>query len=169
MSLSVWYLGVRTKQANFKAFAVAIVIIPIIAIGLNLGHEYLGWFADPPFSTSTPGPALGEASVTQEVPVPVTDIGVKHRIELTPIAKIAMTPNSKLEQTAAGTVELSVALRSPSGELLFEDRKALAPYGGKKWNSFLKDFQPKATGNYSLRIAIPQPVHYVDVVLRELP
>ena len=125
-ALGVWYLAIRINQPRLKIVGVMIGTIPWLGFSVQIAARLFDWGGTPDtYTTSTPGPASRETSVTRDFPVPVTDHTVMHEIDLTPRAGAGKTPS--------GEIQLVVALRSPKGEILVDKTETLAPGQGQFW------------------------------------
>lgn len=156
----LWLLGFWRKAPMLKRLAVAAAILIFGGFRLSFAAHFFGWDRHD-FVTSTPGPAKGQKTVVREFPFFVNYSSTAQRIELTPVAQYGAS--------ASGSVELVMSVHDPAGNLLAEERKLLGSNGGKKWNPLVKDFESNRSGQYKLRIEIPEPVGEVKVRASEYP
>ncbi|MBZ5605788.1 MAG: hypothetical protein LAO79_26100 [Acidobacteriia bacterium] len=159
--LGIWYLAVWLNQPRLKAIAAVIGVFPLLGFGLQLTAHFFNWGSPPDtYTTSTPGPASREASVTRDFPFPVTDHTVAHEVELTPRAGVGKAP--------AGSIPLVLVVRSPNGEKLVDMTGTLAPGQGQFWVPLRTRFQPLDEGEHTMHLEIPAGVDEVKVKVREL-
>lgn len=158
LAVGLWYLGKRLGNLTIKLVAVVIGILPVLGVAINFALPYMEGPHE--YRTIAQGPTSREASVTTSVMIPVTTAVPMHEIDL--VAKIRGTSPPK------ESVHLSYQILSPSGELLEHGDLDPNPTGALKWAPSFVRFQPRETGEHSLKIEIPQPVGYVDIVVREL-
>jgi len=158
VAVGLWYLGKRLGNLKIKLVAVMMGVLPVFGIALNFALPYMEGPSE--YRTIAQGPTSREASVTTSVMIPVTTAVPMHEIDL--VAKIRGTSPPK------DAVRLSYQILSPVGELLEHGDLDPNPTQALKWARSFVRFQPRETGEHSLKIEIPQPVGYVDIVVREL-
>lgn len=158
--LALWGLGIRLRQRRIKQFAVLLGLMPVLLVGLQFASEYFGWNNPDTFHTSTPGPASGGQSVTQQFPFPVTDAGYVHEIEL--------TPNARQDRPSSDPVLIRFEVQDPKGETIAQGEQTLTRAAGFVWTPLRARFQPRGEIEHKLIIQIPQPVSTLDVKIREL-
>jgi len=157
----LWYLAIRFRQPRLKTFAVAIVIVPVVGFGLQIGSQLFGWFdSNPDFETTATGRVSPDGSMISEFPFPVPNPGFVHQIEL--------KPRSSSGQTPTVSIALHLILRTPKGDVLAEKQETLAPGTDRYWSPLRTEFQPVEAGEYSLHLDVPAGVAYVKVRVHEL-
>jgi hypothetical protein len=160
VAAGLWYLAIRFRLRQLKIMAVALLAMPVLGFGLQIGSHYFGWFDPPDYETTTPGPASREASTIREFPFPVPNPEYPHQIEL--------TPRSNSGQNPADSIPLHFIVRTPKGDVLAEKQATLAPGAGRDWTPLRMEFQPAEAGDYLLHLDIPSGVNSVKVRVHEL-
>lgn len=159
--LGLWYAALRFRQPRLKMVACMVGVFPILGFGLQIAAYFFDWGRpSDTFTTTTPGPASRESSVTRDFPFHVNDPSLVHEIELTPRAAAG--------KTAEGTIQLTMGVRSPRGETLVDQTATLAPGQGPFWSPLRARFQPREEGEHGMHLEIPAGVDEVKVKVREL-
>lgn len=157
---TLWYLGIRFGKPPFRIFAVAIAVIYTVILVVNLGHDWLDWFA-PTYHTDvygpdkrTPGPIL-----ITDTEYHVNSPGSRHQMVLTPVSQYGE------QQTAPLTLGFEV--HTPSGQVIAKGRETLAPARGSNWAPLKTEFVTPEEGEHKLVLEIPKPVRKVRVEITE--
>lgn len=127
----------------------------------SVGHDWLGWFQEA-YQTDIAGPDqhAREDSVTAEGLYPVNEAGMRHVMELTPIARFG--------EHATGSLTLRYEVRSPKGAALAKGQETLRPASGPNWTMLRTEFTSPEDGWHKVVLEIPKPVRKVRVRIREL-
>ena len=157
VALGLWYLGQRRNSSVPKQIAVAIGLLPVLAFGV----QFIPLGSGPAeYRSAAVGPTLRETVASTAIPVPVTNPAVPHEVVLTPKIRGANPPDRP--------VHLAFQVRGPNGETIAEGAADVAPAQKLKWQPLRARFQPRAEGEHTLIVEIPQPVSSVDVIVREV-
>ena len=157
----LWYLAIRLRQLRLKIFAVAILAVPVMGFGLQIGSRLFGWFdTNRDFETTATDRVGPDGSMIKEFPFPVNNPGFVHQIEL--------KPGTSSGQTPTVSIALHFILRTPNGDVLAEKQETLAPGTDRYWSPLRTEFQPVEAGEYSLHLDVPDNVSFVRVRVHEL-
>ena len=159
IAMGLWYLSLRLERRRLKRWAVAVGLLPVLALGSRLANDYLAGSYDT-FRTSTPGPPGRKGSTTRQIPFPVN--------EGRSVQQISVTPRASLEELPAGPVPLGYWLKSPQGETLAQGEEQLAPGQGTRWQPLKATVETQQPGTYMLLLEIFGPVDVADIEIREL-
>ena len=163
VALGLWYADVRFNKLQLKTMAVAIVAMPAIALGIQFGSAWFGWFQTTPefHDGAVLGPPNRQGDVNDETRFPVNNPQFAHEIQLTPKVWGANPAPSQ-------PVRMRYIVRSSKGEVLAQGEQDFAPAKTLRWATESVRFQPRESGDHLLMLQVPNQVGSVDIRIREL-
>jgi hypothetical protein len=153
----LFYLGMVRRSLTLKQFAVALVVMPCIAVGLQIGSEYFGSFRPDYRSTILYQTLSGAEFRTDETILPINQGDGTQQLELIPKVFGSHPP-------PAGPVTLEFTVRSPHGEVVLEKQQQTQAIPEKsRWQTIKAAFDPGEPGEYRLSVKAPAGVGSIDV------
>jgi hypothetical protein len=158
----LFYLGLARRVPLLKLMGVMLVIMSWVAVGIQVGSAYFGWFRPEFRSTMLYQPQPGEDSRTGEMDLPIHDGDGRQKLRLRPdVFGSGPAPG--------GPVTLEIKIRSPRGAVVLDTQQQTPPAAKNvlRWQPIETSFTPQEPGQYMLTVKAPVAVGSIDVWMRQ--